>query len=113
MGEGNVQSAQASQPRESPRAIVIASPHSLPIDRRVDSPCSHEDGVYPSIMSSSEIRTLLQPPNAQESDARTLAHLNNTYKSLEDLEQGPDLDELVEQSRQRLEDLDTKVRSPT
>ena len=61
-------------------------------------------------MSSAEIRTLLQPPNTKDSDARALAYINSTYKSLEDLESGPDLDELVEQARQKLEGLETEVR---
>ncbi|KAH9891013.1 RINT-1 family protein [Cubamyces lactineus] len=61
-------------------------------------------------MSSAEIRSLLQPPSVQESNDRALAYLNATYKSVDDLEHGPDLDELVEQSRKQLEELDTKVR---
>ncbi|KAI0666341.1 TIP-1 family-domain-containing protein [Trametes maxima] len=60
-------------------------------------------------MTSAQIQSLLQPPNLHESDARALAHLNATYKSLDDLEQGPDLEELVEQTRRQLEELDTKL----
>ncbi|KAI0639075.1 TIP-1 family-domain-containing protein [Trametes polyzona] len=60
-------------------------------------------------MSSVEIRSLLQPPNVHEADARALAHLNATYHTLDDLEQGPDLDELVEQVRKQLDDLDAKL----
>ncbi|KAI0757326.1 RINT-1 family protein [Daedaleopsis nitida] len=60
-------------------------------------------------MTSVEIRRLLQPPNSDEANARTLEYLNTTYKSLDDLEQESDLEALVEQSRQRLEDLDTKL----
>ena len=62
-------------------------------------------------MTSVEIRSLLQPPNTHESDARVLAYLNSTYKSLDDLEQEADLEGLVEEARQKLESLDTKVRS--
>ncbi len=61
-------------------------------------------------MTSVEIRTLLQPPSVHEADSRALAHLNATYHSLDDLEHGTDLDELVEQARKELVDLDTKVR---
>ncbi|KAI0359047.1 hypothetical protein OH77DRAFT_1420580 [Trametes cingulata] len=60
-------------------------------------------------MASVQIRTLLQPPSLHEADARALAHLNATYKSLDDLEHGPDLDELVEQARKQMEELDTKL----
>lgn len=62
-------------------------------------------------MTSVEIRTLLQPPSAHEADSRALAHLNATYHSLDDLENGADLDELVEQARKELDDLDAKVRA--
>ena len=62
------------------------------------------------VMSSTQIRTLLQPPDVSESNARALAYLNSTYKSLDDLEQESDLEGLVEQARQQLEDLDSKVR---
>ena len=61
-------------------------------------------------MSSVEIRSLLQPPNPQESDAHALAYLNETYKSVDDLEHGTDLDVLVEQTRERLEGLESNVR---
>ncbi|TBU64736.1 RINT-1 family protein [Dichomitus squalens] len=60
-------------------------------------------------MSSAQIRTLLQPPDLSESDARALTYLNSTYKSLDDLEHESDLEAVVEQARQRLDDLDTKV----
>ncbi|OJT09596.1 RAD50-interacting protein 1 [Trametes pubescens] len=60
-------------------------------------------------MTSVEIRTLLQPPSVHEADSRALAHLNATYHSLDDLEHGTDLDELVEQARKELVDLDTKL----
>ena len=62
-----------------------------------------------TVMTSTQIRTLLQPPDVSESNARALAYLNSTYKSLDDLEQESDLEGLVEQARQRLEELDTKV----
>ena len=62
-------------------------------------------------MSSVEIRSLLQPPNPQESDSHALAYLNETYKSIDDLEHGTDLDALVEQTRERLEGLESNVRS--
>ncbi|KAI0768609.1 TIP-1 family-domain-containing protein [Trametes elegans] len=60
-------------------------------------------------MTSVQIRSLLQPPNIHESDARALESLNATYKSLDDLEHGPNLDELVEDARKQLEDLDAKL----
>ncbi|KAI0336160.1 hypothetical protein GY45DRAFT_1316243 [Cubamyces sp. BRFM 1775] len=60
-------------------------------------------------MSSAEIRSLLQPPSIQDSNDHALTYLNATYKSLDDLENAPDLDELVEQSRKHLEQLDTKL----
>ncbi|KAI0374499.1 hypothetical protein BV20DRAFT_961682 [Pilatotrama ljubarskyi] len=60
-------------------------------------------------MTSVQIRTLLQPPSIQDADARAFADLNATYKSLDDLENGPDLDELVEQARNRMEELDAKL----
>ncbi|KAM5532788.1 hypothetical protein V8D89_013585 [Ganoderma adspersum] len=60
-------------------------------------------------MSSTQIRTLLQPPDVNESNARALAYLNSSFKSLDDLEKESDLEDLVEQARQRLEDLDTKL----
>lgn len=62
-------------------------------------------------MTSVEIRTLLQPPSVHEADSRALAHLNATYHSLDDLENGTDLEDLVEQARKELDDLDTKVRA--
>ncbi len=62
-------------------------------------------------MTSVEIRTLSQPPNTYESDARVLAYLNSNYKSLDDLEQDAGLGKLVEHARQELEALDAKVRS--
>ncbi len=61
-------------------------------------------------MTSVQIRTLRQPPNVNESNARALAYLNETYKSLDDLEGETDLEALVEQARQKMEDLDAKVR---
>ena len=61
-------------------------------------------------MTSTEIRTLLQPPNIRDSDARVLAYLNSTFKSVDDLERDADLDALVEESRAKLEKLETKVR---
>ncbi|KAI9068018.1 RINT-1 family protein [Trametes sanguinea] len=60
-------------------------------------------------MTSVEIRSLLQPPNIHEADTRALSYLNATFKSVDDLEHGLDLDELVEQARKQLDDLDTKV----
>ena len=66
-----------------------------------------------TVMTSTQIRTLLQPPDVSESNARALAYLNSTYKSLDDLEQESDLEGLVEQARQRLVNLDTKVRYAT
>ena len=61
-------------------------------------------------MTSVEIRSLLQPPNIQEADARVLTYLNTTWKSVGDLEHETDLEDLVERERKRLEDLDTRVR---
>ncbi|TFK93535.1 hypothetical protein K466DRAFT_572441 [Polyporus arcularius HHB13444] len=60
-------------------------------------------------MTSVQIRTLRQPPNVKESNARALAYLNETYKSLDDLERETDLEALVEQARQKMEDLDAKL----
>ncbi|KAI8995431.1 TIP-1 family-domain-containing protein [Trametes punicea] len=60
-------------------------------------------------MTSIEIRTLLQPPNIHDADAHALAYLNATFKSIHDLNQGPNLDDLVEQARKQLEDLDAKL----
>lgn len=62
------------------------------------------------VMSSTQIRTLLQLPDVSESNARALAYLNSSFKSLDDLEKESDLEDLIEQAHQRLEDLDTKVR---
>ena len=45
-----------------------------------------------------------------ESASRALAYLNETYKSFDDLDGSADLGALVEQTRQRVEELDTKVR---
>ena len=61
-------------------------------------------------MTSAQIRTLRQPPNMNESASRALAYLNETYKSFDDLDGSADLEALVEQTRQRVEELDTKVR---
>ncbi|KAH9912248.1 RINT-1 family protein [Epithele typhae] len=60
-------------------------------------------------MSSAGIRRLLQPPNTQDSDTRALAYLNDTYKSLNDIESGEDLDVMVEQARRELEGIETKL----
>nr|VWO99552.1 N/A [Ganoderma boninense] len=60
-------------------------------------------------MTSTQIRTLLQPPDVNESNTRALAYLNSSFKSLDDLEKESDLEGLVEQARQRLEELDTKL----
>ncbi|RPD81666.1 hypothetical protein L226DRAFT_527933 [Lentinus tigrinus ALCF2SS1-7] len=60
-------------------------------------------------MTSVQIRTLRQPPNVNESNARALAYLNETYKSLDDLDGEADLDDLVEQARQKMEELDGKL----
>ena len=62
------------------------------------------------LMSSTQIYTLLQPPDVNESNARALAYLNSHFKSLDDLEKESDLEGLVEQAQLRLEDFDTKVR---
>ncbi|CDO70227.1 hypothetical protein BN946_scf184942.g27 [Trametes cinnabarina] len=62
-------------------------------------------------MSSVDIRSLLQPPNIHEANSRALAYLNSTYKSVDDLERGPDLDQLVQQARNHLQALDAKLAS--
>lgn len=61
-------------------------------------------------MTSAQISTLRHPPNVNDSASRALAYVNETYKSLDDLDGSPDLEALVEQARQRVEELDTKVR---
>ncbi|KAI0724222.1 RINT-1 family protein [Cerioporus squamosus] len=60
-------------------------------------------------MTSVQIRTLHQPPNVNKSNSRALSYLNETYESLDDLDGETDLEALVEQARQKMEDLDRKL----
>ncbi|KAI0823023.1 TIP-1 family-domain-containing protein [Trametes gibbosa] len=60
-------------------------------------------------MTTVEIHTLLQPPNVHEADARALAHLNATFHSLDDLDHGANIEELLNQTRKQLDNLDAKL----
>ncbi|OBZ79146.1 RAD50-interacting protein 1, partial [Grifola frondosa] len=54
------------------------------------------------------IRLLLQHTTPEDSEQRVLGYLNSTFKSLQDLEDYPDLENTVQQARQQKDDLHAK-----
>lgn len=59
-------------------------------------------------MTSQQVRTLLEPPNAEESNVKTISFLNSRFESLNDLNE---LESLVLLAQQRNDELQTNVRS--
>lgn len=59
-------------------------------------------------MTSQQVRTLLEPPNAEESNVKTISFLNSRFESFNDLNE---LESLVLLAQQRNDELQTNVRS--
>lgn len=59
-------------------------------------------------MTSQQVRTLLEPPNTEESNVKTISFFNSRFELLDDLNE---LESLVLLAQQRNDELQTNVRS--
>ena len=69
--------------------------------------------IHSTNMASTHIQALLAPPSLSDSQRKVLGTLDTRYKTFQDLEDDPNFDDFVEETRARNEDLKAKVRPDT